>query len=250
MTPKQRHYPESRVGGFTHIDGTIAFYSQVASVLAPSSIMLDIGCGRGVFAGDAIGFRRGLTSFKGRCARVIGIDVDPIGQTNALLDEFRWIENTSRWPVDDASVDVAVADMVLEHISDIDSFFSECARVLRPNGWLCIRTPNKWSYIGVISRMIPNKAHGNVLRTAQPDRSEIDVFPTLYRCNTRGKIRRAMRRHNFDPCVYGYEAEPSYLSFSRIAYALGVLHQRLAPGFMKAAIFAFGQKQFVIGTSL
>jgi hypothetical protein len=50
-----------------------------------------------------------------------------------------------------------------------------------------------------------------------------------------------MHEHGFEHVVYGYEAEPSYLSFSKFAYALGVLHQKLAPGFLRPAIFAFGR---------
>jgi hypothetical protein len=43
--------------------------------------------------------------------------------------------------------------------------------------------------------------------------------------------------------VDGYEAEPSYLNFSKLAYALGVWHERLAPRFMRLSIFAFGARQ-------
>jgi hypothetical protein len=50
-----------------------------------------------------------------------------------------------------------------------------------------------------------------------------------------------MEKNGFECVVYGYEAEPAYLSFSKIAYFIGVLHQRFAPGFMKSAIFAFGK---------
>jgi len=50
-----------------------------------------------------------------------------------------------------------------------------------------------------------------------------------------------MRRNGFECVVYGYEAEPSYLSFSKIAYFWGVLHQKVSPGFMKPVIFAFGK---------
>jgi hypothetical protein len=51
-----------------------------------------------------------------------------------------------------------------------------------------------------------------------------------------------MNNHGFDCVVYGYENEPSYLAFSTIAYSLGVLHQKIAPGFLRRAIFAFGQR--------
>ena len=50
-----------------------------------------------------------------------------------------------------------------------------------------------------------------------------------------------MKKHALECVVYGHEAEPSYLSFSRIADFLGVLHQRFAPGFMRPSILAFGK---------
>ena len=50
-----------------------------------------------------------------------------------------------------------------------------------------------------------------------------------------------MKKNSIEGVVYGYEAEPSYLSFSTIAYSLGVLHQKFAPEFIKPAIFAFGK---------
>jgi hypothetical protein len=49
-------------------------------------------------------------------------------------------------------------------------------------------------------------------------------------------------QHGFDHCVYGYEAEPYHLGFSRLAYFCGVLHQRLAPGLCKTTLFAFARK--------
>jgi len=68
-----------------------------------------------------------------------------------------------------------------------------------------------------------------------------DVFPTVYKCNSIRKLKNIMNKNGIEGVVYGYEAEPSYLSFSKIAYFLGVLHQKFAPGFIKPAIFAFGK---------
>ena len=38
------------------------------------------------------------------------------------------------WPVDSASADVVVANLILEHVHDLAPVFFEAARVLRPNG--------------------------------------------------------------------------------------------------------------------
>lgn len=140
-----------------------------------------------------------------------------------------------------ASIDLIVCDNVLEHILDPDQLFLEIRRVLRDGGSLCIRTPNRWSYIAIAATLIPNKYHSKVTSVVQDGRREEDVFPTVYKCNSIRKLKNIMKKNGINCVVYGYEAEPSYLSFSKIAYFLGVMHQKYAPGFIKPVIFAFGK---------
>lgn len=236
-----RYYPESRFGGFTDIDGTIAFYARVNALMAPDAVVLDVGCGRGAYQDDHVAFRRNLRILRGKCKTVIGVDVDPNAGSNPYLDEFRLIQE-STWPVDSESVDLCVADFVLEHLDEPDMFFAECARTLRVGGLLAFRTTNAWSYIALAARLIPNRRHAEVLGRAQDGRRQQDVFPTRYQCNTLRATRRLLERHGFSGVVYGYEAEPSYLSFSRFMYFLGVLHQRFAPSLFKASLFGFARK--------
>jgi SAM-dependent methyltransferase len=240
VTHKERFYPESRFGGFTDVDGTIAFYARVQALVVPSFVVLDVGCGRGAYAEDPVGIRRDLRVFKGRVARVIGIDVDPAGATNPFLDEFR-VLGGGEWPVPESSVDLVVADCVIEHVADPPSFFQNAHRALRPGGALCIRTTNAWSYVALAARLVPNRHHARVTARVQECRKAEDVFPTLYRCNSVPKLRRALRDNGFEGVAYGYEAEPSYLEFCRLAYGLGVLHQRLAPRFFRPVLHAFGR---------
>ena len=236
------YYPESRLGGFSDVDGTLAFYNRVNALIGPDSVVVDAGCGRGAYGEDPLLFRRQTRILKGKCARVIGIDVDPHGQDNPFLDEFRLIEG-QRWPLEDESADLIVSDNVLEHVEDPDHFLAECNRILKPGGYVCIRTPNVLSYFGLMARFVPNRRHVTVLEKAKESVKEQDTFPTLYRCNTVRSLRQALSKHGFEPLVYGYDAEPGYLSFSRLAYFLGVLHQRFAPGIFKVGIHAFGRKQ-------
>lgn len=236
------YYPESAFGGFTHVDGTIAFYLRVNSLISSSSVVLDVGCGAGAHDRDPVAVRRELQIFKGKCRKVVGLDVDKGAKENPFLDEFRLIEN-DRWPVDDEIVDVCVCDNVLEHVERPGVFFSECARTIKPGGHLCIRTPNVLSYFGLACRMVPNRHHASVLGKVRDSiREAQDVFPTYYKCNTKRKLKKMFGKHEFVGCVVGHEAEPSYLSFSRFLYFLGVMHQRLAPNVFKMAIFGFGRK--------
>ena len=243
MDNKERFYSESRFGGFTDVDGTMAFFNRVNSLLISSFVVLDVGCGRGTYSASTVPFSRNLRILKGKVAKVIGIDVDESAQDNPFLDEFRLIQNDGPWPIENDSVDLIVCDFVLEHIKDPDLFFLEIRRVLKQGGFLCIRTSNRWSYFAIFSTLIPGKYHSRVLSIVQDGRKAEDVFPTMYKCNSVRKIRNIMKKYDFDNVVYGYEAEPSYLAFSRIAYFLGVLHQRCAPGIIKPAIFAFGKKR-------
>ncbi len=233
-------YPESTFGGFSDIDGTIAFYARVNALIQPSFRIVDFGCGRGAQSEDPIIYRRELRCIKGKVARIIGLDVDSKACYNPTLDEFRLLRNGS-WPLENKSADLVICDNVLEHVCYPETFFGEAGRVLVQGGYLCIRTPNALGYVGIAARLIPNSCHKSLLAKTQPDREDEDIFPTLYRCNTVWAIRKRMAISGFRAAVYGYEPEPSYLNFSKFAYGFGVLHQRFAPSFLKQAIFGFGQ---------
>lgn len=241
MSFKQTYYPESSFAGFTRVDGTVAFYSRVNALIQPASLVVDVGCGQGAYAGDPIVYRRRLRVLKGKCRQVIGIDVDENAAENPFIDEFRPIQ-AETWPVESHTADLVVSDNVLEHIEDPENYFSEIHRILRPGGLVCIRTPNVLSYFGLVSRLVPNRQHAPALARVKDRLNASDVFPTLYRCNTIRAVRNMLQKHGFEHCVYGYDAEPSYLSFSRFFYWLGVLHQRHAPEIFKVGIHAFGRK--------
>ena len=234
-------FPESSYGGFTNIDGTIHFYLRVNALLESTFTVLDIGCGRGIYQYDPCRIRRELRTLKGKCHRVIGIDINRSAASNAFLDEFRLI-NSDRWPLEDACADLLICDQVLEHVGKPEAFFSECRRILRVGGYFCFRTANGLGYIALMGKLLPNHYHTKVLARVQSKCECEDVFPTYYRCNTIRKIRRYMKNAGFDGCVYTYEAEPSYLEFSKFAYWLGTLHQKYAPKALKLSIFGFTRK--------
>jgi SAM-dependent methyltransferase len=237
---KERFYPESRFGGFSNVDGTVAFYGRVNALLQPDAIVVDAGCGRGAYSEDPVAFRRELRIFKGRAARVIGLDVDDAGELNPYLDEFYRLAGPE-WPLVDNQADMVISDSVVEHLEQPAAFFCEAARVLKNGGFLCIRTANLWGYPAMIARMVPNRSHTAVLERVKEQAKEEDVFPTYYRCNTIPTLRRFMSQYGFEHIVFGFGPEPAYLSFSKVAYGLGVLYQKIAPRFVQPVLFAFGQ---------
>jgi SAM-dependent methyltransferase len=241
---EEEFYPEIYFGGFARCDGTIAFYTRVDALVGPGSVVVNFGCGRGQHDEDPVSIRRNLQCFKGRVGRVIGLDVDLVGQDNPTIDEFRALNPDQRWPIDDRSANLILCDCVIEHLPDPDLLFREASRVLVSCGYICIRTTNLLSYIGLAAKFVPNRWHASVLSTVQPARKKEDVFPTLYRCNTIRAVRRALIKYNFHSVVYGHDAGPGYLTFSKIAYAAGVVHQRIAPSYVCPMIMAFGQLKY------
>ena len=110
--------------------------------LKPGMKVLDVGCGRGSWAGDACTIRRRMRNLQGEGRMVIGIDVDTAAADNASLDEFRMIDDVSRWPVADAAVHVAVSDFVMEHVERPWEWLKNLTTYLNKNALICIIAPH------------------------------------------------------------------------------------------------------------
>jgi SAM-dependent methyltransferase len=222
-------FPELVAGGFTRNDGAIEFFSRVHSLLPPGAVILDFGAGRGEWGTeDTVEYRRRLWDFRAEDRRVIGVDVDPVILENPLVDEAHVLSD-HHLPLADESVDIIVAEWVFEHIDDPEGVAAELSRVLRPGGWICARTPNRYGYIALGGRLIPNRAHSRVLRRLQPSRQAIDVFPTRYRMNTRSQLVRLFPPERFTHGTYGPVVDPLYFGRSRTLVGLVRTLSRFLP---------------------
>lgn len=240
---EMRVYPEARATGFSHRDQEISFYTQVAALLRPSDIVLDFGAGRGEwYHDDAVHYRRYIQNFRGRCAHVDGCDVDPVVLTNDTLDAARTFEAGASLPYEDGRFDIVIARYVFEHLQDPAHAASELLRVTRDGGWICAVTPNKYGYVALASRLVPNRLHAKLLRLIQPHRKERDVFPTAYLLNT----PRAIRHHfgeRSDIFSYRESAVPSYHFGSIVIFQLLRLLHWLLPSRLGTGFFIFIRKR-------
>lgn len=206
----RRFYPEANVGGFSHADGTISFFSQLVAIARPTDIVLDFGAGRGGrLIDDKVTYRRNIGIFKGRCAHTDGCDVDPVVLENPFLDDAKVIRNGERLPYEDNRFDIIVARHVFEHIEDPGFWAPELLRVLKPGGILAAMTPNKRGYIALSARLVPNSYHVRALSRIKPHRKAEDTFPTQYKLNTPADLRKAFG-DGVDIFVLKKAAEPSY----------------------------------------
>lgn len=239
---RRQHYPESNIGGFSYGDPGIVLFAQIDAVLRPTDRVLDFGAGRGEHILDnEIEYRRRLFDLRGRCAHVEGCDVDEAVLSNPFLDHAELIEPGSPLPYPDSSFDLIYARSVFEHVGEARSVANELLRILKPGGIVAALTPNKFGYIAIAARLVPNRFHVSALRFIQPARKSVDVFPTLYRLNTAGAVRRA-----FGPDVEIYtvyiSGEPAYhFGISSIYRITTWLHKYL-PERLKPLLIFFIRK--------
>ena len=239
---KRLYYPEANISGFSHVDGTVAFYSQIAAVVKPDSEVLDFGAGRGEAPlQDTVDYRRNLMVFTGRCAHVEGCDMDDAVLRNPFLDHAEVVAVGERLPYDDDRFDIVVARAVFEHLDDPAFAASELLRVTKPGGLIAAFTPNKWGYIAVAARLVPNRMHRSALTAIQPDRQPEDVFPTRYRLNTPKALRRAFP--DADVFVTRTAAEPAYYFGSPLLYRLGRWVDKHLPNALQPLLYVYIRKR-------
>jgi hypothetical protein len=90
-----------------------------------------------------------------------------------------------------------------------------------------LRTPNKWHYVPLLARVVPNSAHGGLLQRCTGRRAE-EVFPKFYRCNTGRALHRLFDEAGFTTESLQYvEKEPAYFVRYPLLYRAGVAYERL-----------------------
>lgn len=244
MTQLAKVYPEVGAGGFTRTDGTVEFYTRVNALLQPNMVVLDIGAGRGAqLLETASPYRTSLVRIQGKVKRLVGVDVDDAVLENRFLDEAHVIDGRGPLPFPDATFDLVFADWVLEHVATPKIFAAEVHRIVKPGGWFCARTPNRWGVTGIGTNLIPNRLHASMLKTLQPARAERDVFPTTYHLNSKARLRRYFSRSDWEDFSYFHNSTPPYVERSRLLTRLALLYFRLAPNALATNLHAFLRKR-------
>jgi len=227
-------------GGFSLHDGTIDFYLRVRSLCTPSSVVLDLGAGRAAwFESNAHSVAKWVRHLAPDVNELIAVDIDAAVLENRSATRVLVMQD-GKVPLADASIDVILADYVLEHVADTTKFRDEVARLLKPGGFLCARTPHRNHYVAIASRLLRGPFQKTVVGRFQPDRDAQDIFPTVYRLNTLRAIRGAFP--GWPSKSFIFPADPGYFRGSRWIYWLMASLHRIMPAAWHGNLFIFLQK--------
>jgi SAM-dependent methyltransferase len=216
-----RFYPVLE-DGFRLRNGSKAFYQWIRSEPGLASARaLNVGAGSTP--------EPGLRRLRGEVGHHVGVDIDPVVMTNADLDEAYVTDGVSL-PFVDGAFDFVYSDWTVEHIDKPIPFLMEIRRVLKPGGRFLFRTTNRTHYVTLVSAHTPHWFHrmtANRLRAL--DSRARGPWPTFYRMNTRSAVRRNLAEAGFYQIELRLmEPDPRYLTFSPLAFRLGVMYERLA----------------------
>lgn len=189
----------------------------IRKYLQPGQRLLDAGCGR---------YMRFCKELSGT-ADVVGMDLDSTFDTDNKRQPFGIRGDLSRLPFPSNHFDMIISRSVVEHLEDPAQVFREFCRVLRSGGKVVIITPNKYDYVSVIAALTPYWLHRRLVSKIFRVPAD-DVFPTLYRANTLGAMRKTMISAGFiEKELDAINHYPAYLTFSPVLFRLGVLYGRL-----------------------
>ncbi|MCW5765761.1 MAG: class I SAM-dependent methyltransferase [Phycisphaeraceae bacterium] len=220
-------------------DGTTLFHQYILTHAKFRGAVLELGPGPS---------NRTTKILSEHFERVDGLDVDPECRQNEFLDEA-YVYDGGAWPTPSDTYDAIVADFVFEHVADPKGTLTEARRCLRPGGVLVLRTPNLWHYATLGSAITPHWFHTKFAGKLRRTTAEIhDPYPTHYRLNTAGAVRRKARAAGLEAVdVTRVEREPAYGMASRLLFYPFMCYERVvnATGllsFARSVIFAVLRK--------
>ncbi len=132
-------YERARLLNDDYVSKSIKVNGEIDSIL-------DVGCWNGE-----------LTMYyaqAGNAKKIYGIEVVKEMSDKATekgIQCYALRADQDIWPFNDNSIDCVVSNQVVEHLSDLDHYFKEAARVLKPGGILVTSTNNLGSWHNIFA---------------------------------------------------------------------------------------------------
>jgi 2-polyprenyl-3-methyl-5-hydroxy-6-metoxy-1,4-benzoquinol methylase len=191
--------------------------------------LLDVGCGVGTFLLQAQ--REGW--------KVSGLELSPsvaayARERNGLDVSSISIESTTKFSAQ--SLDVITLFGVIEHLANPRRAVDECARILRPSGFLVLQTPAEDGMIRRLGRFL-YWASGGLVRFQVKQLYQMHGGHSV--CFNRRSIRELLSRHGFE--VRSIEASTYGIRLLQMRFRRMPFLKRLIYGFGTFVVFSLGQ---------
>lgn len=172
---KSRHQPN-------FLEAEEIFYQWLDEESVGDKFLLNVGCGS----------KSVLLPLYPKFSQVLGLDVDEkaLARHSGLTE--RLVGPVENIPLPESSVDIVVAEWVLEHLTNPNQTFTEISRVLKPGGFFLFLTPNLYSPVimgGKILKSLCGEKMVSQLVFFLTRRTADETFCHHYLVNTRRQLR-------------------------------------------------------------
>lgn len=201
--------------------------NELTELLQDSTWLLDAGCGSEMTY---------VNQWVSRVSFAVGAEIDhnlrKTGDAAAVRATLEAL------PFTDGRFDVIVSREVCEHLPEPVRAFAEFKRVLKPGGRIVIVTPNKYEYFSVISRIMPTTLKRLFLSRVFGE-DAYDNFPTYYRVNTPGAVRKTARAAGLQvEKLVPIRHYPYYLMFSTTLFRIGIMLDKAIAALKLSALYS------------
>lgn len=162
------------------------YEAAIRERLGSETVWADLGCGKNELAHE----------LGANCRLACGLDA--VAHKELRREAYPFIRgDVGRLPLREGRVDLLSSNMLLEHLKNPPGALREMRRALKPGGWIILRTPNEYHPLNLILRLVPESRKARLIERVYGISAQ-DVFPTLYRANSMGRLRRLCREAGFD----------------------------------------------------
>ena len=120
-------------------------FRELCASTADAGLVLDVGCGNGLFTQSLYGSRRG----------VVGVDVSDemccLAKSNGIV---ACSADANQLPFSDEQFDLVYGSEMLQHIDDLHDILTEVARVCRPGAKVVFSIGNRTSLVRYAARVL------------------------------------------------------------------------------------------------
>jgi len=183
----------------------------------PGMRWLDAGCGHTLILPWLKNATEIERRFLAEAGLVVGADVDPASL--AASSSIRRVAcNLETLSFETGTFDFITCNMVVEHLAKPEVVFREFYRVLRPGGIVILLTPNVFHWVNIAALFTPFRFHQWINKKIWGREPE-DTFPTLYRCNSAGKMEKMLEAAGFgDVTVHSLPARPRFMKYNALLF--------------------------------